>query len=208
MQNLWNCNSYLLETLNIDLPLKKITWQEFYDWANELKNRAADAGINDFVVYAQDGINIQLIEYMSNYMNYIDGTVLNHTTEYAEYLDLYFRMIGEGLISDTTDNKNALFTFGGHFDYMTTSAVVYPSPVLTPETQYTVGVNLLSINPNSRHIEQAIEYLEYASSEETLNLRPSEYLLKDRTSYQFIITSEKELFTKVLQTDMTFKLPH
>jgi ABC-type glycerol-3-phosphate transport system substrate-binding protein len=186
MQNLWNCNSSLLETLNIDLPLKKITWQEFYDWANELKNRAADAGINDFVVYAQDGINIQLIEYMSNYMNYIDGTVLNHTTEYAEYLDLYFRMISEGLISDTTDNKNALFTSGGHFDYMTTSAVVYLSPVLTPETQYTVGVNLLSINPNSRHIEQAIEYLEYASSEETLNLRPSEYLLKDRSSYQFI----------------------
>lgn len=187
-QNLWNCNTSLLETLNLALPLEKITWKEFYDWAVILKEQATDAGIADFVVYAQNGVNIQLIEYMSNYMDYTATTVLDHTTEYIEYLDLYFKMLKEGLISDSTDS-HALFTSGGHYDYMTTSAIVFPSPVLTEDAQYTVGVNLLAINPSSQHIEQAIEYLAYASSEEVLNFRPSEYLLKDRSHYQYINNS-------------------
>jgi ABC-type glycerol-3-phosphate transport system substrate-binding protein len=161
-----------------------MTWTDFYDYACSAKQKAEERGIRDF--YVQSGMNIQFIEYMSNYLDYINGTVTDAREEYKSFLNLYMKMMDEELISDSfATASTSLFSAGGTFDYVANDVTVFPEPLFSESCKYTVGVTLLAVNPYSEHLEEAAEYVRMASSPEVLQRAVSAYLLKDRDSYQY-----------------------
>lgn len=185
-QCLWKCNSELMKKLNFSVPLQKMTWTEFYELSKRLMQEANDLGINDFKVFSQNGMNIQFVEYMSNYLDYINQTTVDSRGEYSGFLNIYINMIDEGMISEKYEPSNSLFTIGGTFDYFTTDEYIFPEPLFSHESRYAVGVTILAVNPNSKHIEQAVEYLTAASSVSVQKKAVSTYLLKDREMYEYI----------------------
>ena len=184
-QCLWKCNSELMKKLNFSIPLQKMTWIEFCELSQRLKKEANDLGINDFKVFSQNGMNVQLVEYMSNYLDYVNQTTIDCRDEYSSFLNTYINMVDEGIISETYDPGNSLFTIGGSFDYFANDEYVFPEPLFSHESSYVIGITILAVNPNSNHTEKAVEYLTAASSVSVLKKAAFTYLLKDREMYEY-----------------------
>ena len=189
--SIWYCNVELAEKLGIDIidfSTKKMTWSEFYDLSLQLKAKAETLNIKDFSVLAYIGsegrIDHRLADYMTNYLDYDNKKVKNMTDEYTNYLNMYLKMINEGLIANDY-TESVLFNQLGFFSYLNCDNQIVPQPLISADDLYMVNSTILAINPNSPNIDAAKKYLEYSIALPVLKKRTNDYFLKDWDLYEY-----------------------